>query len=218
MLGGYAAIALFLLIALVFISRAHGGNDTAQPATYVSNGRGGLMAVASPFSQPQTNPTASGASGSAPNSAASSSDPARPSGPPTDPSRSDWGIVKDYAANGGGGNRGAVDISFAQNALGSPLHATHAGLVKTLRDDPTYGNLVYIIGNGYTTIYGHLQSISVSNGQTVKRGDIIGTLGVSGMTTGPEVNYQIWQCSGDPKASGTAARTCANKNPADYLK
>jgi murein DD-endopeptidase MepM/ murein hydrolase activator NlpD len=219
MLGGYAAVALFLLIALVLISRARSGNDTAQPAAFVSNGRGGMSALATPFSQPQTNQAANGASSSTASAAASSSgDPDRPSGPPTDPSRSDWRIVKDYAANGGGGDRGAVDISFAQNVLGSPLHATHTGLVKTLRDDPSYGNLVYVIGSGYTTIYGHLQSISVSDGQTVRRGDLIGTLGVSGATTGPEVNYQVWQCSGDPKASGTAARTCVNRNPADYLK
>ncbi len=218
-IGGYAVVGLFLLIALVFISRAS-SSATAQPAAFVSNGSGGMSAMSGSFSQPQAVPPSGAASNAAVSAAVANliGDADRPSGSPTDPSRSDWSIVKDYAANGGPGNRGAVEIAFAQNGLGSPINATHAGVVKTLHNDPSYGNLVYVIGNGYTTIYGHLQSISVSDGQTVKRGDAIGTLGSSGAASGPELNYQVWQCSGDPQASGTAARSCTNVDPAAYLK
>ncbi len=219
-IGGYAAVGLFLLIALVIISHAP-SSAASQPAAFVSNGSGGMSAMSGSFSQPQAaqssnQPAANAAAGAAAANPAGNAD--RPSGAPTDPSRSDWSIIKDYAATGGPGNRGAVEIAFAQSGLGSPIHATHVGLIKTLHNDPTYGNLVYVIGNGYTTIYGHLQSISVSDGQTVKRGDAIGTLGSSGAVSSPELNYQVWECSGDPQVSGTAARSCTNVNPADYLK
>ncbi len=220
-IAGYAAVGLFLLIALVIISHAP-SKATAQPAAFVNNGSGGMSAISSgSFSQPQmaqssSQPVANANLGAAVANLAGNAD--RPSVSPLDPSRSDWSIVKDYAANGGPGNRGAVEIAFASGGLGSSVNATHAGLVKTLHNDPTYGNLVYVIGNGYTTIYGHLQSISISDGQPVKRGDIIGTMGSSGAAGGPELNYQVWQCSGDPQSSGTAARSCTNVNPTDYLK
>ena len=51
-----------------------------------------------------------------------------------------------------------------------------------------------IIDHGFNVFsqYGHLNKIAVKEGQIVKKGDIIGALGVTGRTTGPHLHYQIW--------------------------
>jgi murein DD-endopeptidase MepM/ murein hydrolase activator NlpD len=46
-------------------------------------------------------------------------------------------------------------------------------------------------GFGYVTRYGHLNSILVYTGQRIKRGNIIGTLGSTGKSTGPHLHYEV---------------------------
>ncbi len=217
--AGYTVLAIGLLLALAFIAKSRNGGD-GHYAAYVTNGSGGMVRLISAPGPAEVNKVASEAAVSNPASQLVSSGEDRPLGPPTDPTRSDWLITKDYAAHGGPGPYGAVDFAFFhdKDAFGSPLHATHAGMIKTLKDDPIYGNLVYVIGKDYTTTYAHMQKITVTDGQMVHRGDKLGEMGSTGNSTGPHVDYQTWSCSGDPKASGTAARVCANKNPMDYLK
>jgi murein DD-endopeptidase MepM/ murein hydrolase activator NlpD len=135
-------------------------------------------------------------------------DPARPYGVPV--TRGDWVITKDYAEHGGlrpppGNNQGAVDFAFWHNkdALGADVVATHAGRVKLLQDDPTYGNLVYVLGARWSTTYGHLQGFTVKEGDTVQRGQVIGHMGSTGASSGPHVDYQVWENG-------------ANRNPMDY--
>lgn len=54
-----------------------------------------------------------------------------------------------------------------------------------------YGNYVIIAhGNGKISLYGHLASVSVSEGQTVARGEKIGTVGTTGYSTGPHLHFQ----------------------------
>ena len=126
-----------------------------------------------------------------------------PYGPPV--ARTDWVITKDYAAHGGHGKWGAVDFAFWHNyrASGAPVVATHAGIVKLLLDDPTYGNLVYVTGPHFTTTYAHLLGFTVGDGAQVVRGTILGKMGSTGHSTGPHVDYQVW-LDGD------------NRNPMDY--
>ena len=55
-----------------------------------------------------------------------------------------------------------------------------------------YGNYVMIDhGNGYITLYGHMTSYAVSKGQTVSKGDVIGYVGSTGMSTGPHCHFEI---------------------------
>lgn len=79
-------------------------------------------------------------------------------------------------------------------ALGTPILAADAGTVVTAGwpDNSGYGNRVVINhGNGYTTLYAHMSKISVTAGQTVKRGDVIGLEGSTGRSTGPHLHFEI---------------------------
>ncbi len=55
-----------------------------------------------------------------------------------------------------------------------------------------YGNYVVISHpNGTQTLYAHMKNVNVSVGQTVKQGDLVGTIGMTGRTTGPHVHFEI---------------------------
>ena len=76
--------------------------------------------------------------------------------------------------------------------LGHPVKATGAGKVITTGWNGGYGRMVEIDhGHGIVTRYAHLKSISVSEGQMVEAGTIIGKVGSSGRSTGPHLHYEI---------------------------
>lgn len=57
---------------------------------------------------------------------------------------------------------------------------------------PVYGGLVIIDhGNGIFTLYGHFKATYVREGQKVKKGDIIGMQGSTGVSTGPHLHFEI---------------------------
>lgn len=84
-----------------------------------------------------------------------------------------------------------IDIA---NDYGTPIRATADGIVKFAGWQQGYGKVVVIQHEfGYITIYGHLSSIKVKQGQKVSRGEIIGSMGDTGTTTGSHLHYEVWQ-------------------------
>lgn len=76
---------------------------------------------------------------------------------------------------------------------GEPVMATGDAVVRTAGRNGAYGNMVTLDhGFGITTKYGHLSRIAVGEGQTVKRGDIIGYVGSTGRSTGSHLHYEVW--------------------------
>ena len=82
-------------------------------------------------------------------------------------------------------------LDFAAS-VGTPIYATGDGKVKMAGFNSGYGNVVVIKhGNGYETLYAHMSRIKTSNGKRVKRGDVIGYVGSTGLSTGPHLHYEI---------------------------
>lgn len=76
---------------------------------------------------------------------------------------------------------------------GTAVFATADGRVDNLSEkNSTHGKSITIDhGNGYKTTYSHLLDIRVSEGQTVKRGDIIALSGNSGLSFAPHLHYEV---------------------------
>jgi len=75
---------------------------------------------------------------------------------------------------------------------GTPVKASADGIVIYAGWKSEYGKLVTLDhGYGFRTRYGHLNRIHVRNGQRVKRGEVIGTVGSTGKSTGPHLHYEV---------------------------
>lgn len=75
---------------------------------------------------------------------------------------------------------------------GEKIRATAAGIVVKAFVNGGYGNYVEIDhGNGYRTVYAHMQNYLVKKGESVQQGQIIGQVGSSGRSTGPHLHYEI---------------------------
>jgi murein DD-endopeptidase MepM/ murein hydrolase activator NlpD len=83
--------------------------------------------------------------------------------------------------------------------MGTPIYATADGIVRLATYNPGgYGNHVIINhGYGYETLYGHMVRIKARQGQSVKRGEVIGYVGSTGKSTGPHCHYEVHR-SGKP--------------------
>ena len=82
-----------------------------------------------------------------------------------------------------------LDIAAAANA---PVQAPAQGRVTTVGFDPKLGNLVKVDhGFGIETLYGHLAKALVKEGQRVKRGEVVGLVGSTGLATGPHLHYMV---------------------------
>ncbi|HTK87464.1 MAG TPA: M23 family metallopeptidase [Nitrospiraceae bacterium] len=82
-----------------------------------------------------------------------------------------------------------VDIGAPFN---TPVQSPAAGRVVVTGFDPRMGNLVAIDhGYGMETQYGHMAKVLVKSGQKVRRGDVIGLVGSTGLSTGPHLHYHI---------------------------
>ncbi|TLY45590.1 MAG: M23 family metallopeptidase [Nitrospirae bacterium] len=84
---------------------------------------------------------------------------------------------------------GGLDISAP---MSTPVKAPAAGTVIAVGPEKSLGNVVVVShGYGFKTLYAHLSKLRVRNGQTVKRGDVIGEVGNTGLSTGPHLHYEI---------------------------
>ncbi len=83
-------------------------------------------------------------------------------------------------------------IDFAGD-LGTPIKAMAAGIVTLAENDLyfTGATLIFDHGHGISTLYMHLDQIFVEKGDIVNQGDIIGTLGSSGRSTGPHLDVRL---------------------------
>lgn len=95
-----------------------------------------------------------------------------------------------------------IDIT---NELGTPIYATAEGVVDFAGRQSGLG-LTIEIDHGFSlkTVYGHLSKILVREGQTIKRGELIGAMGNTGLSSGPHLHYEV-------RINGVA------QNPIDYF-
>ena len=77
--------------------------------------------------------------------------------------------------------------------VGTEIYATGDGVVEDVVTSYSgYGKHVKINhGFGYQTIYAHMSKFNVRKGQKVKRGDVIGEVGSTGLSTGPHLHYEV---------------------------
>ena len=82
---------------------------------------------------------------------------------------------------------------------GTPIYATGDGRV-TFADYATNGYGTHVVvdhGFDYQTLYAHLSELKVRSGQKVKRGDVIGLVGTTGLSAGPHLHYEVHK-NGEP--------------------
>ena len=96
-----------------------------------------------------------------------------------------------------------VDLAAAE---GTPVRVTANGVVAKTEDWPEgYGKYIVVVHSDvYATLYAQLSEMKVKAGDRVKRGDVIGLVGSSGLSTAPHLHYEV-------RKNGEAV------DPADYF-
>lgn len=75
---------------------------------------------------------------------------------------------------------------------GTAIVATADGTVLKAKEEGNWGNLVVIIhSDGYQSWYAHLDRFEVSENKSVKKGDVIGYVGNTGLSSGPHLHYEV---------------------------
>ena len=95
-------------------------------------------------------------------------------------------------------------IDFAQKK-GTPIKAMLDGIATLVENDLYYtgGTLIFDHGHGISTLYMHMEKIFVKVGEKVKQGEIIGTVGSTGRSTGPHLDVRLnwFQTRLDPQSA-----------------
>ena len=83
-----------------------------------------------------------------------------------------------------------IDIAANQ---GTMILSSGTGMVTMAEDDLYYtgGTIIMDHGHGISTIYSHLENVMVSVGDKINKGDVIGTVGSTGRSTGPHLDFRI---------------------------
>jgi len=93
--------------------------------------------------------------------------------------------------NGGpvGGHHGGTDFGAAQ---GAEVRSTNAGTVVVARDLAVHGNMVIVDhGAGILSGYAHLSDFAVTEGDPVGKGQTVGKVGSTGLSTGPHLHWEL---------------------------
>jgi murein hydrolase activator len=77
-------------------------------------------------------------------------------------------------------------------AVGTPVKAVESGKVRLVGQFGTYGlTIVLEHGNGYYSVYSHLETAQVKLGSSVEKGNVIGTVGGENSDYGPHLHFEI---------------------------
>jgi murein DD-endopeptidase MepM/ murein hydrolase activator NlpD len=75
---------------------------------------------------------------------------------------------------------------------GTPIYASGDGIIFRAQRSKTFGQVVYIDhGYGYKTIYAHMSKMAVKRGESIRRGDLIGYVGNTGLSVAPHLHYEV---------------------------
>lgn len=91
-------------------------------------------------------------------------------------------------------------IDFA-GSTGTPVYSTADGMVVTaMEEGGGYGTHIKLIHkHGLATLYAHLSGMAVEKGNNVKRGQLIGYVGSTGLSTGPHLHYEVRLLNQNPE-------------------
>ena len=83
-----------------------------------------------------------------------------------------------------------IDIAAKQ---GTMIKSSGSGVVTMAEEDLDYtgGTIIMDHGHGISTIYSHLETVIVSVGDKINQGDIVGTVGSTGRSTGPHLDFRV---------------------------
>ncbi|EGW38385.1 M23 family metallopeptidase [Desulfosporosinus sp. OT] len=100
-----------------------------------------------------------------------------------------FGEVGDGGSNALGSVHNGIDVA---SALGTPVVSPAAGVVTLVGDDSQLGKIVKVdLGDGWTTVLGNLGDIAVQKGQRVKKGDVLGAVGLSAPLKKPWLHFEL---------------------------
>ncbi|WP_375250775.1 M23 family metallopeptidase [Sphingomonas sp.] len=101
---------------------------------------------------------------------------------------------------------------------GSPIYAAIDGVVQFAGRSGGYGNFVKLAhAGGLATGYGHMSRIAVSPGARVRRGQVIGYVGSTGISTGPHLHWEVWR-NGRPVNPRSIAMSSVQTLSGDTLR
>lgn len=116
-------------------------------------------------------------------------------GPIDGVSTSGFGDARRYEQGGPPSFHYGLDLAAPQ---GTPVHATNDGVVVVAGSYPIKGGWVAIDhGEGVMSYYFHLSQVSAQVGQRVQRGDVVGLVGSTGLSTGPHLHWEM-RVRGEP--------------------
>lgn len=99
---------------------------------------------------------------------------------------------------------------------GTPIYATGKGTVIRANKSSSFGNVVYIDhGYGYQTIYAHMKKFATKKGAKVKRGDIIGYVGNTGISVSAHLHYEVHK---DGKAVNPVYYYYGDLSPKEFVE